>query len=104
MKRTRLVTAIAALFMVVGFAAAAQDATTQTTPPVYGPGWRQTQMIQARQNGQLPPAMIAPRGPGMAYGPGYGMGRRAATNADGTLDTSRLPNWCPYRTAAPQTK
>lgn len=104
MKRTRLVTALAAVLMAVGFAAAAQDTTPQTTPQTFGPGWRQAQMMQARQAGQLPPAMVAPRGPGMAYGPGYGMGRRAALNPDGTVDTTRLPTWCPYRTATPPQK
>lgn len=83
--------------------ASAEDATKSTaTPPAYGPGWRHEQMMQARAQGQVPPAMMAQRGPG--YGMmGYGMGRGGPPlKADGTIDTARLPDNCPLKTTAPQ--
>jgi hypothetical protein len=100
MKRMNLITALATLLLVVGCtAASAEDTTTKATPPTYGPGWRHEQMMQARAaNGQW--------GPGMGYGMGMGYGRMQGgggppLKADGTIDTTRLPDWCPLKTATP---
>lgn len=101
MKRTKIATALAVLLLVAGCGVAAEETpATKAATPTYGPGWRHEQMMQARANGQLPPAAIAgQRGPGM----GYGMGRGGPPlRADGTIDTAQLPDWCPMKTALPQ--
>ena len=105
MKRMNLVTALATLLLVVGCtAASAEDTTTKATPQTYGPGWRHEQMMQARaansQWGYGP-------GTGMGYGMGQGYGRMQGgggppLKADGTIDTTRLPDWCPMKNVAPQ--
>lgn len=106
MTRMKIATAFAALLLVAGCTAAnAEDTTPNTATPAYGPGWRHEQMMQARAQGQVPPAMINARGgPGMGWGPGWSTGRGGPPlKADGTIDTTRLPDWCPMRAAAPQT-
>ncbi len=105
MKRMKIATVLAALLLVAGCTAAAQDtATDKTAATAYGPGWRHEQMMQARAQGQAPLSMTAQRGPGA--GMGWGMGVRAMggppLNADGTIDTAQLPVWCPMRNAVPQ--
>ena len=98
----KIATAFAALLLVAGCTAAnAEDTAPKAATPAYRPGWRHEQMMQARAQGQVPPAMINARGgPGM----GWGMQRGGPPfNADGTIDTSRLPDWCPMKAAAPQT-
>ncbi len=103
MKRMNLITALATLLLVVGCtAASAEDTTTKATPPTYGPGWRHEQMMQARGNGQWG---YGP-GTGMGYGMGQGQGMMQGRGgpplkADGTIDTTRLPDWCPLKTATP---
>lgn len=107
MKRMNIALALATLILVAGCtAASAEDTTSKATPPTYGPGWRYEQMMQTRAaNGQGATYGQWGSGPGRGYGMGYGMGRGNGgppLKADGTLDTSRLPDWCPMRTAAPQ--
>ena len=103
MKRMNIALALATLLLVVGCtAASAEDTTTKATPPTYGPGWRHEQMMQARSNGQWG---FGP-GTGMGYGMGQGYGRMQGgggppLKADGTIDTTRLPDWCPLKTATP---
>ena len=84
------------LLLLAGCAALADDTPAKTSTPAYGPGWRHEQMLNARQNGQMPYGygrMMMVRGQG--YGPGM-RGFGPAMNADGTIDTSKLPPWCPY--------
>ena len=105
MKRMKIATVLATLLLIAGCTAAAQDTTTdKAAATAYGPGWRHEQMMQARAQGQIPPAMTAQRGPG--GGMGWGLGVRAVggppLNADGTIDTTQLPVWCPMRNAAQQ--
>lgn len=102
MKRMNLAIALATLLLVVGCtAASAEDTTTKATPPTYGPGWRHEQMMQARAaNGQWG------FGPGTGMGQGQGQGMMQGRGgpplkADGTIDTTRLPDWCPLKTATP---
>lgn len=106
MKTTlKALSVFAGLLLLAGCAANAGDTPNQTACPGYGPGWRQEQMIQARQDGTAPPCRMGMRGQG--FGPGQGMGMRgpgpAALNADGTVDTTKLPAWCPYATKADTT-
>ncbi|MGE5515037.1 MAG: hypothetical protein ACM31D_04375 [Bacteroidota bacterium] len=99
----KIAATFATLLLVAGCTAAnAEDATTKaTTPTTYGPGWRHEQMMQARAQGQGMPAMMYQRGPGM----GYGMGRGGPPlNADGTVDTAKLPDWCPMKASLQQTR
>ncbi len=103
MKRMNIALALATLLVVAGCtAASAEDTATKATTPTYGPGWRHEQMMQTRAaNGQWG---FGP-GPGMGYGPGMmqGQGRLGPPlKADGTVDTTRLPDWCPMKTATPQ--
>lgn len=104
MTRMKIATALAILLLVAGCtAASAEDTATKATVPTYGPGWRHEQMMQARANGQLPPALMSQRGPGMGYGMGWGMGRNGPPlKADGTIDTTRLPDWCPMKASLTQ--
>lgn len=101
MTRIKIATALAALLLITGCSAAAEDTTTKAIAPTYGPGWRHEQMMQARNQGQLPPAMIANGGPGYRMGMMAGRGG-PPLKADGTIDTTQLPPWCPLKTPAPQ--
>lgn len=84
------------LVLLAGCTAFADDTPTKTSVRVYGPGWRHEQMMQSRQDGTLPYGrMMMVRGQG--YGPGM-RGAALAMNADGTIDTTKLPPWCPYGT------
>ncbi|HSV29354.1 MAG TPA: hypothetical protein VLL76_07340 [Candidatus Omnitrophota bacterium] len=93
---SKTVLALSGLLLLAGCSALAEDTTPKAVGPGYGPGWRHEQMVQARQNGQLPPAAMM-RGPGMMRGQGPGA---AAIGPDGKVDTSKLPAWCPYNTAS----
>lgn len=106
MKRMKIATAFAALLLVAGCTAAnAEDTTPKAATPAYGPGWRHEQMMQARAQGAVPAGMTYANGPGMGWGPGWGMHRGGPPlKADGTVDTTRLPDWCPMKTVTPQTK
>ncbi|OJX79480.1 hypothetical protein [Magnetospirillum sp. 64-120] len=106
MKTTlKTIAVFAGLLLLAGCAAQAGDTPNQTfNCPGYGPGWRHEQMVQARMNNTGMPCGMAVRGQG--FGPGYGQGMRGygpPTNADGTIDTSKLPAWCPYATKTDQT-
>lgn len=102
MKRMHLAAALAALLLVSGCTAANADDTAKTTAPAYGPGWRHEQMVQARTQGTLPPAMMAARGPGMGMGMMMGRGLGGPPlKADGTIDTAKLPDGCPLKVATP---
>lgn len=104
----------AGLTLLAACAAQAGDTTAPTfNCPGYGagysqgngPGWRHAQMMQARMNNANMPCGAAVQGQG--FGPGYGQGMRGfgpPTNADGTIDTSKLPSWCPYANQAPKTE
>lgn len=83
---------IAALLL-TGCTAAAEDATPKTAGPGWGPGWRHEQMAQAWEKGEMPGPMMMMRG----MGPGA---RGPAIGADGKIDTSQLPPWCPLNKAA----
>jgi hypothetical protein len=99
----KIVAALAGLLILGGCTAAAEDAPTKAATPAYGPGWRHEQMMKAWNNGQTPPAMMAMLGQGQGQGPGFGMGRGGPPQkADGTIDPSQLPAWCPMRTAPQQ--
>lgn len=102
----KIAATFATLLLVAGCTAAnAEDATTKATAPTYGPGWRHEQMMQARAQGQIPQAMMARRGAGYGFGMGYGMGRNGPPlNADGTIDTAKLPEWCPMKASLQQTQ
>lgn len=100
MKRMNLAAALAALLLVSGCTAASADDAAKTAAPAYGPGWRHEQMMQARTQGTLPPAMMAARGPGMGMMMGRGMAG-PPLKADGTIDTAKLPDGCPLKTATP---
>lgn len=97
---TKTILAIAGLLL-VGGVAVAQDQTRTGGPAAFGPGWRHQQMAEAWVKGEMPqgPMMMmmmrdgTRRGPGMMMGQGPG---RAALNPDGTIDTAKLPEWCPY--------
>lgn len=95
----KIAATFATLLLVAGCTAAnAEDATTKVTTPTYGPGWRHEQMMQARAQGQGMPAMMYQR-------MGYGMGRGGPPlNADGTVDTTKLPDWCPMKVSLQQTR
>ena len=100
---TKTIVGVAGLLLLIGCSAVAEETTTKATTPSYGPGWRHEQMIQARANGQFGPGpgMMGrfANGPGQAFGPGR-MG--PPLKADGTIDTTQLPPWCPYNQTAPQ--
>lgn len=83
--------AVAGLLLLSGCAANAQDDTATN----YGPGWRHQQMAEAWQNGERGPGpmMMRSKMRGEMRGPG-----RMALNPDGTVDTTKLPEWCPYAT------
>lgn len=102
MKTTlKTIAVFAGLLLLAGCAVQAGDTPNQTACP--GPGWRHEQMVQARMNNADRPCGMAVRGQG--FGPGYGQGMRGfgpPTNADGTIDTSKLPSWCPYATKTDQ--
>lgn len=97
----KLTATLATLLLVAGCSAAsAEDTATTPNPTAFRPGWRHEQMMQARAQGQMPPAFAGQRGPGMGYGMGWGYG--PALKADGTVDTTKLPEWCPMRTSVQQ--
>lgn len=115
MKTTmKTIAVFAGLLLLAGCTANAGDTPTNVTCPGYGPGWRHEQMVQARADGSAQPCPMAMRGqgfgpgqgqgPGLGQGPGFGQGPGMMrgfgppTNADGTIDTSKLPAWCPYAT------
>ncbi|MBF0325667.1 hypothetical protein [Magnetospirillum moscoviense] len=98
---TKTIAAFAGLLLLAGCAAAAEDTTPKNVGPGYGPGWRHEEMIKARQSGQFGPGpmmMNRAAAPGQTFGPGR-MG--PPLNADGTVDTTKLPAWCPYNQQAP---
>lgn len=99
MTRMKIAIALAAALIVTGCTAAAEDTTAKATAPTFGPGWRHEQMMQARGQGQMPPAMITNGGPGAGYRMGMMAGRGGPPlKADGTIDTTQLPEWCPLKT------
>lgn len=98
---TKTIVALASVLL-VAYGASAQDTTTdKAVTPGFGPGWRHEQMVQAWEKGEMPgPMMMRGRGgfgPGMMRGMGPGA---AAIGPDGKIDTSKLPDWCPYKTGA----
>lgn len=91
--------AVAGILLLTGLAANAQNEAA-----TYGPGWRHQQMTEAWERGEARPGPMMMRGgPGqmkpMRGGPG-----RMALNPDGTVDTTKLPEWCPYATKDTDTK
>lgn len=103
MKTTwKALTIFAGMLLVAGCAFASDAPPPKANTTTYGPGWRYEQMMQARANGTVP--MRARMGRGMGYGPGYGYGYRAAVDASGNIDTTKLPPWCPYATKSPVTE
>lgn len=104
MTRSTLFGTLAVLLTVAATIAIAQDVSTIAQTPSWGPGWRHQQMMQARQASTPPTAWMAQRGPGMGMGLGTGLGQGRGfaglpRNADGTIDTSQLPAWCPLKNA-----
>lgn len=100
---------LGSLLLLAGCSAAADDVTPRTAGPGYGPGWRHEQMVKAWEKGEYPGPMMmmmmrGPGGPGK-FGPGV-RGYGPAVGADGKIDTSKLPEWCPLKQApeAPATK
>jgi len=89
---TKTIAAFAGLLLLAGCSAAAEDAAPKTAAPAYGPGWRHEQMMQARQDGKSGPGPMMMQRTGRMGPP---------LNADGTVDTTRLPDWCPYKQPAP---
>lgn len=97
--------AVAGLLLLSGCAANAQDDTATN----FGPGWRHQQMTEAWENGERGPGQMMMqskmRGEMRAGGPGRntkGGPGRMALNPDGTVDTTKLPEWCPYATEPEQ--
>lgn len=91
MTTTKFIATLAALLLLAGCSAAAEDTTPKATGPAYGPGWRHEQMVQAWQRGETPPMM-------QARGSRYGFGPRMMgppVGEDGKIDTTKLPQWCP---------
>lgn len=107
---TKTIAAMAGLLLLAGCGAVAQDQTPKAAGPGYGPGWRHEQMVQAWEKGEVPPGpmmMMRNKGPGPAFapGPGSGPGMRGfgpPVDENGKIDTSKLPDWCPMKQAAPQ--
>lgn len=100
MKTTTKTIAVLTALLLAGFAAAAiaEDATPTAVEPGWGPGWRHEQMAKAWEKGDMP-------GPMMMMMRGFGPGARPALGADGRIDTSQLPPWCPLKQAQdPATK
>ncbi|MBR9971900.1 hypothetical protein [Magnetospirillum sulfuroxidans] len=95
------------LLLLAGCAANADDTPTKTNAG-YGPGWRHEQMMQARANGTFTPGpMMAAPGQMIGRGQGFGPGMRGygpPVDANGNVDTSKLPAWCPYADQAPATE
>lgn len=90
---------VTALLLAGAAAAIAEDAAPKATGPGWGPGWRHQQMAEAWEKGQVPPGpmmMMRGQGPAGRFGPPIG--------ADGKIDTSKLPEWCPMRQALEQPK
>ncbi|MCR6631368.1 MAG: hypothetical protein NVV74_15705 [Magnetospirillum sp.] len=97
MTALKIATALTVLLTLAG-AAAAEDTQTKAATPAYGPGWRHEQMVQAWQRGETPAAMMMRRGPGYGLGMGLGAARGSpALKADGTVDVTQLPPWCPMK-------
>lgn len=99
---------LGSLLLLAGCGAAAEDVAPRTA----GPGWRHEQMAKAWEKGELPGPMMMMRGPDSTgrFGPGkFGPGARGygpPVGADGKIDASQLPEWCPLKQApeAPATK
>ncbi len=94
---TKTIAAFAGLLLLAGCAAtAAEDTTPKAAGPGYGPGWRHEEMIKARQSGQFGPGQMMMNrvaADGQTFGPGR---KGPPLNADGTVDTTKLPPGCPY--------
>lgn len=98
MTTLKVLAAVAGAILLAGCTAAAEDTPTKAVGPAYGPGWRHEQMVKAWQKGDVPPApMMGMAGTGLGYGPrGPGMaGNGPPLKDDGTIDTAKLPPWCP---------
>ncbi|MGE5547652.1 MAG: hypothetical protein ACM33T_12190 [Solirubrobacterales bacterium] len=104
---SKTILGLAGLLLLAGCTAAADETAVKATTPAFGPGWRHEQMVQAWQKGEVPQGAMMRAGGRPAFGPGMMRGAgpgAAAIGPDGKIDTSKLPEWCPYRTAPENTK
>lgn len=96
----KTIAVLGGLLLLAGCSAAAEDTTPRAFGPGYGPGWRHEQMVKAWEKGEMPGPMMmrGQRGPGQ-FGPGM-RGYGPPVGADGKVDTTKLPEWCPLKQQA----
>ncbi len=85
---------LGSLLLLAGCSAAADD----VAPRAAGPGWRHEQMAKTWEKGGMPGPMMmrGQAGPGK-FGPGHMHGYGPPVDADGKIDTSKLPDGCPLK-------